>query len=60
LSRHLQTNYAISYIVYLHLMLHAYVQRFNVMSKKENILGLHRKVKTPIVLDIAHAVDGLR
>jgi hypothetical protein len=33
-SRHLQTNYAISYIFYLYLMLHAYVERFDVMGEK--------------------------
>jgi hypothetical protein len=42
-SRHLQTNYAISYLFYLHLMFHACIQRFDVMGGRENILGLHVK-----------------
>jgi hypothetical protein len=42
-SRHLQTNYAISYLFYLHLMLHTYVERFNVMGGRENILDWDEK-----------------
>jgi hypothetical protein len=38
-SRHLQTNYAISYLFYLHLMLHACVEKFDVMGGRGNILG---------------------
>jgi hypothetical protein len=34
-SRHLQTNYAISYFFYLHLMLHACVERFDVMGEEK-------------------------
>jgi hypothetical protein len=39
LSRHLQTNYVISYLFYLYLMLHACVERFDVMDGRGNILG---------------------
>jgi hypothetical protein len=42
-SRHLQTNYAINYLFYLHLMLHTYVERFDVMSERENIFGWDEK-----------------
>jgi hypothetical protein len=41
LSRPLQTNCTISFF-YLHLMLHACVQRFDVMDGKGNILGSER------------------
>jgi hypothetical protein len=34
LSPKLQTNFAISYLFYLYLMLHVYVQRFDVMERE--------------------------
>jgi hypothetical protein len=41
-SRHLQIYCAISYFFYLHLMLHAYVQRFDVTVTMQKFLALFR------------------
>jgi hypothetical protein len=44
LFRYLQTNYAISYLFYLHLILYACVERFDVMDERGNILGCDGEV----------------
>jgi hypothetical protein len=46
------TNYAISYLFYLHLMLHACVERFDVMCGRENILGWDEKWTRPYYIYI--------
>jgi hypothetical protein len=45
--RSLRENYAISYLFYLHLMLYACVERFDVMGGRENILGWKGKWTRP-------------
>jgi hypothetical protein len=43
-SRYLQTNYVISYLFYIHLMLHAFVERFDVIDGRGNILSWNGEV----------------